>query len=104
MKTWSREEPINIGSGTDLTIAELAELIGGIVGFTVFDPSKPDGTPRKLLDTSKLSALGWRPRMPLEAGIRQTYEWYRSCIAANGLTRKPYPQQQPDFQRSAHSA
>ena len=96
MKTWSEEEPINIGSGTDLTIADLAELIGGIVGFTgrfVFDSSKPDGTPRKLLDISKLSTLGWRPRIPLEMGIRQTYEWYRTSIAANGLNRKMSTQQ-----------
>src|SRR5262249_49157895 len=96
MKTWSEEEPINIGSGTDLTIADLAELIGGIVGFTgrfVFDSSKPDGTPRKLLDISKFSALGWRPRIPLEMGIRQTYEWYRASITAKGLTRKPSTQQ-----------
>jgi GDP-L-fucose synthase len=79
MKTWSEEEPINIGTGTDVTIAELAKLIADILGFTgrfLFDPSKPDGTPRKLLDVSKLTALGWRPRIPLEAGIRQTYEWY----------------------------
>jgi GDP-L-fucose synthase len=81
LKFWSEEEPINIGSGTDVTIAELARLIANIVGFSgrfVFDPSKPDGTPRKLLDTSKLTALGWRPRITLEAGIRQTYDWYRT--------------------------
>jgi GDP-L-fucose synthase len=81
MKTWSDEEPINIGTGTDVTIAELAQLIADVVGFTgrfVFDPSKPDGTPRKVLDVSKLTALGWCPRIDLEAGIRQTYEWYRT--------------------------
>lgn len=81
MKTWSDEEPINIGAGADVTIAELARLIADVVGFTgrfVFDGSKPDGTPRKLLDVSKLTALGWCPRIDLEAGIRQTYEWYRA--------------------------
>ena len=81
MKTWSDEEPINIGTGTDVTIAELARLIADIVCFNgrfVFDASKPDGTPRKLLDISKLTSLGWRPRIDLEAGIRQTYEWYRT--------------------------
>jgi len=85
MKNWSDEEPINIGTGTDITIAELARLIADIVGFRgdfIFDPSKPDGTPRKLLDVSKLTALGWRPRIDLEAGICQTYEWYRISHAA----------------------
>src|SRR5207253_2736998 len=77
MQAWSEEEPINIGTGTDVTIAELARLIGDIVGFKgsfIFDPSRPDGTPRKLLDISKLTRLGWRPRITLEEGIRQTYE------------------------------
>jgi GDP-L-fucose synthase len=81
MKTWSDEEPINIGTGTDVTIAELAKLIADIVGFSgrfVFDGSKPDGTPQKLLDVSKLTALGWRPRIELETGIRRTYDWYRT--------------------------
>jgi GDP-L-fucose synthase len=81
MKNWSDEEPINIGPGVDVTITDLARLIADVVGFTgrfVFDPSKPDGTPRKLLDVSKLTALGWSPRIDLAWGIRQTYEWYRS--------------------------
>jgi GDP-L-fucose synthase len=85
MKTWSDEEPINIGTGTDVTIAGLARLIANVVGFTggfVFDNSKPDGTPRKLLDVSKLAALGWYPRIDLEEGIRQTYDWYRSSRTA----------------------
>jgi GDP-L-fucose synthase len=85
LKNWSEEEPINIGTGVDITIAELARLIADIVGFGgrfVFDHSKPDGTPRKLLDCSKLAALGWRPRIELEAGIRQTYSWYRTAAAA----------------------
>jgi len=81
MKTWSDEEPINIGTGADVTISELAKLIAEIVGFSgrfVFDGSKPDGTPRKLLDVSKLAALGWRPQIELQTGIRQTYDWYRT--------------------------
>jgi len=85
MKTWSEDEPINIGTGTDVTIAELARMIADVVGFTgqfVYDNLKPDGTPRKLLDISKLTALGWRPRITLEAGIRQTYEWYRASRVA----------------------
>ncbi len=90
MKTWSDEEPINIGTGTDVTIAELAKLIAEIVGFSgrfVFDGSKPDGTPRKLLDVSKLAALGWRPQIELQTGIRQTYDWYRTSRA----DREPHP-------------
>ena len=85
MKTWSEDEPINIGTGTDVTIAELARTIADVVGFTgqfVYDNSKPDGTPRKLLDISKLTALGWRPRITLDSGIRQTYEWYRASRVA----------------------
>ena len=81
MKTWSDEEPINIGTGTDVTIAELARMIAEVVCFTgrfVFDASKPDGTPRKLLDVSRLTALGWRPQIDLEVGIRQTHDWYRA--------------------------
>jgi GDP-L-fucose synthase len=90
MKTWSDEEPINIGTGTDVTISELAKLIAEIVGFSgrfVFDGSKPDGTPRKLLDVSKLAALGWRPQIELQTGIRQTYDWYRTSSA----DREPHP-------------
>lgn len=71
---------INIGAGTDLTIAELAQTIARVTGFRGairFDHSKPDGTPRKLMDSSRISALGWRPRIDLEAGLRSTYEWYR---------------------------
>lgn len=70
---------LNIGSGEDTSIKELAELIKEIVGFQgsiVFDTAKPDGTPQKLLDISRVSRLGWRPRIPLKQGIRQTYEWY----------------------------
>lgn len=69
---------VNVGSGTDISIAELAELIGRIAGFRgaiEFDPSMPDGTPRKLLDVSRLRALGWQARIGLEDGIRQTYDW-----------------------------
>ena len=71
--------PINVGVGTDITIRELAELVGHIVGFQgelVFDTTKPDGTPRKLLDVSRLKALGWQATMPLAEGIRTTYAWF----------------------------
>ncbi|HJU16538.1 MAG TPA: GDP-L-fucose synthase [Stellaceae bacterium] len=85
MQHWSDAEPINIGTGTDITITDLAGLIADIVGFKgrfVFDPAKPDGTPRKLLDVSKLTALGWRPKIDLAEGIRQTYDWYRTARVA----------------------
>lgn len=70
---------LNVGCGEDLTIRELAELIGKIVGFRGelrFDASKPDGTPRKLLDVSRIRELGWQARIPLEQGLRETYRWY----------------------------
>jgi GDP-L-fucose synthase len=77
---YSSADIINVGWGKDISIAELASLISEIVGFSggiEFDRSKPDGTPRKLLDTSKLSVSGWRPSIPLVDGIAATYEWYR---------------------------
>lgn len=82
MKTYRHADigPIvNIGTGTDLAISELAELIKGIVGFRgsiVFDASKPDGTPRKWLDVSRMERLGWRASTTLAEGIRKTYDWY----------------------------
>ncbi len=69
---------INVGTGRDCTIRELAETMKRVVGFEgelVFDPSKPDGAPRKLLDVSRLAAMGWRYRIELEEGLRQTYAW-----------------------------
>jgi GDP-L-fucose synthase len=79
MQRYESDEPINAGVGEDLTIAELAALVAGVVGFQgklTFDPSKPDGTPRKLLDTSKINELGWLPRISLQAGVEGTYRWY----------------------------
>lgn len=79
MEHYDDEGWINVGWGRDVTIAELAALIARVVGFkgaVRFDPSKPDGAPRKLLDTSRLTALGWTPRVELEAGIRSTYAWF----------------------------
>ena len=72
------------GVGSDLTILELAKLIAGVVGFTgeiITDPSKPDGTPRKLLDVSKLTSLGWHPKIGLEDGLASTYSWFASHFA-----------------------
>ena len=76
---YSGAEPVNVGWGRDITIRELAEMIAGVVGFEgriVFDASRPDGTPRKLLDTSRITALGWRPETGLREGIETTYAWY----------------------------
>ena len=78
MERGADEGLYNIGSGNDLTVRDLAELIARVVGFDgrlVFDPGKPDGTPRKLLDISRLRSLGWQPRYGLEEGIRLTYRW-----------------------------
>ena len=81
MQHYSSPDIINVGWGKDISIAELADLISEVVGFQgriEFDPGKPDGTPRKLLDTSRLTALGWQPSISLETGIASTYDWYRS--------------------------
>lgn len=79
MKTYSDHRLINIGTGEDITIAEFARVVAEVVGYRgeiTFDPSRPDGTPRKLLDVSRLSRLGWRPRTSLEEGIRLAYQAY----------------------------
>ena len=79
LEHYSEDPPINVGTGVDLSIRELAEKVRDVVYQEAelrFDPTKPDGTPRKLLDTSRIQALGWRPSIDLEAGIRSTYEWF----------------------------
>ena len=80
LENYDSPEIINIGSGTDLTIRELAELICEVVGFDgglKFDATKPDGTPRKLLDISKIESIGWKPTIPLREGVARTYEWFK---------------------------
>jgi GDP-L-fucose synthase len=79
MKNYESPEILNVGTGEDLTIRELAEMMARVTGFRgalVFDHSKPDGTPRKVLDVSRIHALGWEARIPLEEGIAATYKWY----------------------------
>ncbi|MFA6235241.1 MAG: GDP-L-fucose synthase [Bacteroidota bacterium] len=79
MKHYDGEGHLNVGSGVDLSIRELAEMVKEVVGFEGelrFNPEYPDGTPRKLLDVSRLKGLGWEPKISLEEGIRRTYEWY----------------------------
>ncbi len=81
MQRYEGGTPINIGCGQDVTIRELAEMIAHLVGFRgciEFDAARPDGTPRKVLDVSRLVALGWRARVSLEAGLAATYAWYRA--------------------------
>ena len=89
LENYDSPEVINVGCGNDVTIRELAEIVSEVVGFKgelIFDPSKPDGTPRKLLDTSRLEKLGWTPRVSLRDGIEQTYQWY--LRSAPGLVHK----------------
>jgi GDP-L-fucose synthase len=88
MKTYSGDEHVNVGSGEDVTILELAQTVAQVVGFAgqiVTDPSKPDGTPRKLMAAGKLRAQGWTPKISLKAGIAGVYAWFldnQSAFAA----------------------
>jgi len=79
LENYDSPEVINIGLGEDVTIRELAETVCEVIGYQgalAFDPSKPDGTPRKLLDSQKLNALGWKPKISLRDGIRNAYDWF----------------------------
>ena len=81
LEKYDSPEIINVGCGEDISIRELAELICDVVGFDgelAWDTTKPDGTPRKLLDVTRLRALGWKPAIPLRDGIARTYEWFRA--------------------------
>jgi len=81
---YDESEMINVGSGEDISIRELAALIRDIVGFKgdiTFDESKPDGIPRKLLDVTQVAKVGWKPKIDLERGIRQTYDWYKEHVS-----------------------
>ena len=84
LEHYDAPEPINVGVGEDLPIRELAALVAEVVGYEgglEFDASKPDGTPRKLLDVSRIHALGWRAEIGLREGLEQTYAWYRDQLA-----------------------
>lgn len=81
MRQYGSDELINVGWGEDIAIRDLAQLVREVVGFTGelrLDTTRPDGTPRKLLDVSRLTALGWTPRIPLREGVAATYEWFRA--------------------------
>jgi GDP-L-fucose synthase len=103
LEVYSDEAPINVGCEADLTIAELAEKVRAVVGFEGrlrFDPERPDGTPRKLLDTSRLAALGWRPRIPLDQGLADTYRWYLDHAAPGApASQTPRAAQAPGVSR-----
>jgi GDP-L-fucose synthase len=86
LEVYDDPSPINVGVGADVTIAELAGIVADVAGYSgelEWDTSKPDGTPRKLLDVSRLRNLGWRPQIALSDGIRATYEWYLEHEAAH---------------------
>jgi GDP-L-fucose synthase len=84
LKNYDAEPIVNVGWGRDVTIRELAETVMGAAeyqGNLIFDATKPDGTPRKLLDTSRLTALGWTPKISLKEGIQRTYAWFKANVA-----------------------
>ena len=84
MQHYSDAEHVNVGSGEDVTILELTQLVCDAVGYTgeiISDPTKPDGTPRKLMSAAKLRAMGWSPQVPLEQGVAATYEWFQQYVA-----------------------
>ena len=84
MNQYSDKEIINIGVGEDITIKALGELVKQAVGYRggiVYDTSKPDGTPRKLVDTSRIASLGWKTRIALKEGVADTYAWYLQNVA-----------------------
>jgi GDP-L-fucose synthase len=85
MRVYEGEDMVNVGSGTDITIRDLAGLVAGVVGYEGaigLDGTRPDGTPRKLLDVSRLENLGWKPQTGLEEGISETYRWFLSNEAS----------------------
>ena len=92
-KHYSGEEIVNVGSGDEVSIAELARLTARVTGFSgdlAFDSSKPDGVARKLVDVSKLNALGWRSSIPFERGVAETYAWFKDHLAdARGVAARP---------------
>ena len=79
MKEYDNSEPINVGTGEDITIKELSNIVSNIIGFpgnTEWDTSKPNGTPRKVLDVGRIKSIGWQPKISLKEGIEDTYKWY----------------------------
>jgi GDP-L-fucose synthase len=81
LENYDGDEHVNVGTGTDLSIMDISTLIAELAGFdgiTNWDISKPDGTPNKLLDVSKIESLGWSPKITMRAGLQQTMDWYKA--------------------------
>ena len=90
LETYDGDIPLNVGCGEDVTIKELAETVARVTDFQgvlEWDSSKPDGTPQKLLDTTRINKLGWKPTISLERGIRDTYEWFQQELSGNSQLR-----------------
>lgn len=88
LEHYDDDGPVNVGTGTDLTVREAAELVAEVVGYRgtlAWDPGQPDGTPRKLLDVSRITALGWEPRIGLREGLEGTYAWYAEHLGSGAL-------------------
>jgi GDP-L-fucose synthase len=86
MSRYEEEPFVNVGSGEEVTITELAAIVANVVGFSGrirFDPARPDGVPRKIVDSSRIRSLGWTPEVPLRDGIRSAYQW----AVGNGVLR-----------------
>jgi len=99
MSHYSGEEHVNVGCGSDVTIKELAALVADVIGLNgkiVTDSSKPDGTPRKLLDVSTLVNLGWRPQIALREGVAQTYRWYLDNVDTLGTSASKHQLEQTE--------
>ncbi|WP_445185062.1 GDP-L-fucose synthase family protein [Pseudonocardia sp. Cha107L01] len=93
LENYDHPTPINVGSGEDLEISELAELVAGVAGFRgriVFDTSKPDGTPRKLLNVNRLSELGWSPSISIADGIASTYRWFVENVSKQRSSQRAF--------------
>ena len=81
MRDYNDPEPINVGTGEDISIKDLANMISNMLDYSgdiIWDTTKPNGTPRKVLNVDKIKSLGWDPKISLEEGIKKTYEWYKS--------------------------
>ncbi len=93
LDNYDEYEHINCGAGSEVSIKRLAKIVAGVVGFTgkiVFDTTKPDGTPRKFMDSSRIAALGWAPEISLEDGIAATYRWYlENAVESEALRVSP---------------
>lgn len=90
LESYDGDIPLNIGCGTDITIRELAQIVAKVTNFEGnidWDQTKPDGTPQKLLDTSRINNLGWKPTIPLEDGIRDTYEWFLNRVLTDEIRK-----------------